>query len=127
VTFILVLILLAGCGGNPRPKSVWVHGKVVGPKGKSVGPAVVILWAENSKNNPGASSVCNADGSFSLQCFPGNYKTTVSPIRPRGGTATPPPHGPESAIPDKYQNELTTTLTLKVPEMGADNIILTLK
>jgi hypothetical protein len=104
-----------------------VQGKVVGPKGKSVGPAVIMLWPENSKNNKAASAVCEADGSFSLQCLPGNYKLTVSPIRAKGATTAPLPHGSESAIPDFYQNELTTPLSLTVPETGVDGVTLNLK
>ena len=125
--FILLALFLPGCGGDPRPKSVSVHGKVVGPSGKSVGPATVIFWPENSKNNHGASAVCEADGSFHLQCVPGNYKATVSPIRPKGATEPPSPQGSESTIPTRYQNELTTTLKVKVPDTGDDSVILSLK
>jgi hypothetical protein len=119
------MILLAGCGAS-RPKAVWVHGKVIGPKGKSLGSAVIIFWPEDSKNNPAANAVCETDGSFSLQCLPGNYKATVTPVRPKAATAPPPPHGPESAIPDQYQNELKTPLTVKVPETGVDDVVLKL-
>jgi hypothetical protein len=126
-SFALVVILLSGCGRNPDPKLVQVHGKVVGPKDKLIGPAVIILWPENSKKNSGASAVCEADGSFSLQCFPGNYKATVSPIRPKGGTPTHQSAGSAFVISALYQNELTTPFTLKVPETGADDIVLKLK
>jgi hypothetical protein len=125
--FIFLALLLTGCGGDPRPKSVSVQGKVVGPSGKSIGPATVIFWPEDSRNNHGASAVCGADGSFHLQCIPGNYKATVSPIRPKGATSAPPPQGSESMIPTRYQNQLTTTLTVKVPDTGADSIVLNLK
>jgi hypothetical protein len=124
--FVLLAFFLTGCGG-PRPKSVPVHGKIVGPLGKSIGPAALIFWPEDSKNNRGASAVCDADGSFHLECLPGNYKATVSPIRPKGATAPPPPQTPDSTIPTRYQNELTTTLTVKVPDTGADSVILNLK
>lgn len=125
--FILGLVLLTGCGSGPRPKPVSVQGKVVGPKGKLVGPAVIMFWPENSKINKAASAVCEADGSFSLQCLPGNYKLTLSPVRPKGATAAPRSHGSDSAIPDFYQNQLTTPLTLNVPETGVDGITLNLK
>jgi hypothetical protein len=125
--FILLVLFLPGCRSDSRPKSVSVQGKVVSPSGKSVGPATVIFWPEDSKNNHGASAVCEADGSFHFQCIPGNYKATVSPIRPKGATTAPSPQGSESTIPTRYQNELTTTLTVKVPDTGADNVILNLK
>jgi hypothetical protein len=125
--FIVVALFLPGCGSAPRPKSVSVYGKVVGPSGKSVGPATVTFWPEDSKNNQGAGAVCEADGSFHLQCIPGSYKATVSPIRPKGATTAPPPQGSESLIPTRYQNELTTTLTVKVPATGSDSVILNLK
>ncbi len=109
--FILLALFLPGCDAT----------------GKSVGPATVIFWPQDSKNNHGASAVCEADGSFHLQCTPGNYKATVSPIRPKGATTSPSPQGPESTIPIQYQNQLTTTLTVKVPDIGADNFVLNLK
>jgi hypothetical protein len=126
-SFLLIAVIFTGCGRNPDPKLVQVHGKVVGPKDKPIGQVVLILWPENSKKNSGASAVCEADGSFSLQCFPGNYKATVNPIRPKGGTPTHQSDGSAFMIPALYQNELTTTLTLKVPETGADSIVLKLK
>jgi len=126
-SFALVVILLAGCSHNPDPKPVQVYGKVTGPKDKPIGLAVIIFWPENSKKNSGASAVCEADGSFSLQCFPGNYKATVSPIRAKGGTPTHQSDGSAFMIPALYQNELTTPFTLKVPDTGADNIVLKLK
>jgi len=124
--FALAMVFILGCGSGRHPKSVWVHGKVVGRNGKSIGQAVLILWPENSKINSGAGALCEDDGTFTVQCLPGNYKVTVSLVRPKGATA-PPPHQSESGIPDRYQNELTTTLTLKVPETGAENIVLNLK
>jgi len=127
VPFVLGMVFIVGCGGNRGPKAVTVKGKVVGPTDKSVGPAVVILWPVNSTHNSGGNAVCDSDGSFSLQCLPGSYKATVTPIRPKGDTTAPRPHGPDSAIPSQFQNELTTTLTVIVPEEGADNVTLSLK
>jgi len=126
-TLILLAIFFLGCGGKAQLKSVPVNGKVVGHEGKSVGPIIVIFWPEDSKNNRMKSAVCEADGSFHLECPPGNYKVTVSPVRSKGATAPPSPQGPEAAIPARYQSELTTTLNVKVPETRADDIILNLK
>jgi hypothetical protein len=123
---VIIVVLVAGCGRDLPIKSVTVRGKVVGRPGKSVGPAAVIFWPENSKKNPGGTAACETDGSFSLECLPGKYRVTVSPIRPKGATAPPPPQGSEARIPTKYQNALSTPLIVNVPETGADNIILNL-
>ena len=98
--FVLLLLFLTGCGANPRPKPVSVQGKVVRPSGKSIGPAIVIFWPEDSKNNNGAGAVCEADGSFKVQCIPGSYKVTVSPIRPKGATTAPSTPGARNNYSD---------------------------
>jgi hypothetical protein len=123
--FILLTFLVAGCAR--QPKLAPVKGKVVDRAGKPIGAVTVIFWPEDSKSNRGAGAVCDADGSFFLECLPGNYKATISPIRPKGATTPPSPQGSESSIPTWYQNQLTTTLTVKVPEGGTDNIILQLQ
>src|SRR5262249_47881770 len=69
--FVLGMVFLFGCASERHPKSIWVHGKVVGRNGKSVGHAVLILWPENSKINSGAGAVCEDDGTFTVQCLPG--------------------------------------------------------
>lgn len=124
---ILLTIFSLGCGGKVQPKPVPVRGKVVGIETKSLGKVTVIFWPEDTKTNRGGSAVCEADGSFYLQCLPGSYKVTISPIRPLGATAPPAPQTPESTIPTRYQNEMTTTLLVKVPETGRDDIVLNLK
>ncbi len=127
LTLGLLTLFFLGCGGTAQPKLVPVRGKVVGREGKSVGPVTVIFWPEDTKKNQGAGAVCQVDGSFYLECLPGNYKVTVSPVRPKGATEPPPPQGPHSAIPAPYQNELTTTLSVRVSETGGDEIVLNLK
>jgi hypothetical protein len=127
VAIILAIIFFLGCGGKVQPKPVPVRGKLVGIETKSVGKVTVIFWPEDTKTNRGGGAVCEADGSFFLECLPGSYKVTISSIRPLGATAPPVPQTPESAIPVRYQNELTTTLTVHVPEKGKEDIVLSLK
>jgi hypothetical protein len=126
LAIIFLPIFFLGCG-KPQLKPVPVRGKVVGREGKSVGAVTVIFWPEDTRKNQGAGAVCEADGSFYLECLPGNYKVTVSPIRPKGATQPPPPQGPNSAIPATYQNALTTTLNVQIPETGKDDVVLNLK
>jgi hypothetical protein len=125
-----LLVLLAffslGCGSN-QPKPVPVHGMILGRNGQSIGPVIIIFWPHDSKNNRIASTTSEADGSFHLECPPGKYKVTVSPIRPKGATSPPSPQESGGTIPPRYQNEVTTTLNVTISESGEENIILNLK
>jgi len=127
LAWIFLTFFFLGCSGNPQPKAVPVHGKVMGRGGKSVGSITVIFWPDDTRKNQGAGALCEADGSFYLECLPGNYKVTISPVRPKGATEPPPPQGPNSVVPALYQNELTTTLRVRVPEAGTDDVFLNLK
>lgn len=84
---LLMLCLIAGCGGEPPPKLVSVNGKVT-QEGKPLTAGAIIFHPASSnaytKDNP--SSLLQVDGTFTMKTYPfgegispGKYKVTLAP------------------------------------------------
>jgi len=127
VAGLVFALALAGCRGKVETPLVAVKGKVLGYRGRSVEGVTVTFWPQDAPSSAVKTAICRADGGFSLECPPGTYKVTASPSRGLGQAAVPKPQEERSAVPPKYQSQVTTTLKVVVPVDGAENVLLDLR
>jgi hypothetical protein len=151
----LVAILAVGCGagGQPKPKTVKVTGKVTYKQQPVSGASVAFL---GDGNIPPALGRTDAEGRFELTtsdpgdgAVPGLHKVTVSKIvassKPSSATGAasmedmakkaaargnqPPPEdsGPTSLLPEKYSQAASTDLSYEVKESGTNDFNIELK
>lgn len=129
--------LAAGCGKPKPPEPVTVEGKVVGIDGKPLTGLVLTFHPQEDVNKASRPSahLGQKDGSFRLDCIPGRYKATLTPV-PRQFGAEPgsgPGPGPiglpklPEGLPRKYLSATDSDLTVDVPAEGARNLVLQLK
>lgn len=103
-----LLLVLAGCGGRPRPYPVL--GRVVYRDGSPVLSGLVTFESTDAEKPATARGTIQQDGSFQLTTYkegdgavPAHYRVMISSIRP------PPPHlesrvkaAPPSPIDGRY-------------------------
>jgi hypothetical protein len=118
----LLVVGLAGCHANSKPKLAPVKGRVVF-QDQAVSAADIYFIPDTSKGNEGslASSALQLDGSFTLTThphgdgvMPGAYKATLSLGR-----------RPEKEL-DKYRRADTTPLEFTVPAEGLTDLVIKL-
>jgi hypothetical protein len=110
----ILVVALAGCGGNDRPKTIPIDGHVT-IDGKEPGEAGKIFFtptepADGYSKRP-ASGSYGADGHYRVMSWvpddglvPGHYTLNVLPADPD-----------KSAVPKKYKMSATSGLELDVP------------
>jgi len=105
-----VIVLIAGCSGGDPVASV--TGKVT-VDGEPVTEGMVLFLSEKGA---GGSGELQADGTYTLQCPPGQYKVAVAP--PESTDPTPAPAKPpeEGDIPYQYQDVGSSGLTAELAE-----------
>jgi hypothetical protein len=126
--------MAAGCGGKAGTKPpAAVKGRVL-RNGEPLARSVVLTFypLEEESGIKGTASAVTAenDGSFSVECVPGTYKVTISPIptgrgNPAGGNKTPAPGAPkplEGEFSGGYLSANSTPLQAVVPEGGTENL-----
>lgn len=130
----LVVVLVAGCGGDPKYAAV--SGRVL-VDGKPREGLVVMFQPIGSKENPnpgkGSAGRTDADGRFTLSvddstsgAVIGQHKVAIfTPLSenelrsdPEIGSDDGAPPGPKETIPPKYND--MTELTFTVPPEGSD-------
>lgn len=135
LTWAVVLLCLAGCGGKSQGPGKPVEGKVT-YHDQPVAGAIVTF----SSTNASASGITDEQGHFKLRTAigenvpPGDYRVLVSKTEevPRTGVEAtsdadykppdpnePPPPAPKDLLPTKYKSlegtDLTATVTDKAP------------
>lgn len=120
---LLVVVCLAGCRGETKPKLAPVKGRVVF-QDKAVTAADIYFMPDASKGNEGsmATSVLQEDGSFTMTThphgegvLPGAYKVMLSLGRRQ-----------EKEL-NKYRRVETTPLEYTVPPEGLPDLLIELK
>jgi hypothetical protein len=108
------LVGLGGCGGNDRPKTIPISGRVT-IDGKAPGETGKIFFtpteaAAGYSKRP-ASGSFNAQGNYRVMSWapddglvPGHYKVTVMPSEPT-----------KTAVPTRYNQSATSGLEVDVP------------
>ncbi len=119
----VVVIACAGCGGDARPTTVPVHGKVT-YQGEPVTQGTVTFQpvkpAEGYPKRP-ATGTIGADGTYELSTFeagdgaiPGEYQVAV--VSKTGEATLEQPDAPETwLVPEKYASAEQSGLTATVP------------
>lgn len=104
-----VALVMAGCGGDDRPATFPVNGKVT-LDGKPVEDATVTFVGEPAENS--AATKTKADGTYELATFeagdgarPGSYKIMVTKIAAEEGGPSPYGAAPEGAAPVEQSPE----------------------
>jgi hypothetical protein len=126
--------LPAGCAGKPPPPAkVHVEGRVV-RQGRPVAFVMVTFHPQDPGEGQGYQGAAGKDGAFSLECPPGSYTVTLSPLPVGRGNAADPGAGgvvgsPESrgpeGIPRAHRSPSTTPLPLmKIPAGGKKDVVL---
>jgi len=113
----LLLLIVPGCGGQDRPKTVSVKGTVL-YKGVALTDANVEFVPESGRP---ASGTTDANGEFTLTTFenndgviPGQHMITVQKLQKN--ESTDPYAEQKSLIPTKYSQLRTTPLTQTVTD-----------
>jgi hypothetical protein len=138
--FILSLAWTAiGCR-KKEALPVPIKGKVVFPNGSPVKNLIITFHPQENDNKRGKllTKVLDAEGTFSGECQPGEYKVTLAslpvssggPGGPGGATGgtvgRAPGETPRGEIPEIYLAPATTKWTVTVPPGGDEAIRLTL-
>jgi hypothetical protein len=135
LAFLALAGLLCGCTRNPprAPPPVAVKGKILNQKKEPLALALVSFWPQQ-RTDPTTPEHYDGgtekDGTFSLNCPPGEYKVTVTrlPTSATSGGLTATPGGSLlKDVPPQYAEARDTPWTVNVPEGGTDSVLLTVK
>jgi hypothetical protein len=115
---------LPGCAGNPPPRLVAVHGRVV-YRDRPLPLATITFVPDLARGNVQGRdrwATTGADGSFTMETYPfdpgvmpGVYRVTVLY------------YSRTNQLPRKYTKFHLTPLTAEVPEEGLRNLVLTIR
>jgi hypothetical protein len=124
-------LCVCGCGG---PANQLVEGVVLDSLGQPVTTGAVLVFHPKTSGTAAKTSL-DPTGHYRLQCPPGEYSVTVTPLsKVRPGTGGPGGPAPElrqvgtspSIIPEAYWKIELTKLTAIVPAKGDTNLTLQL-
>ena len=133
----LLFLAMPGCGKPKAPAPVHVKGQIIVGTKPAVG-IVITFYAQGplQKLVQPAMALSDIDGKFKLECPPGEYKVTASPINAMTGATAPGLTGPIPAAPatgvqasnklnDVFMRPNTTPLNVKVFDNGREDLMLT--
>jgi hypothetical protein len=133
----LLALAVAGCAKPEVP--VPVKGKVVDERPGRQPAQLVVTFHPQDELNKGSlpSAVTTKEGTFSLTCLRGRYKVTLAapptghghadPAAGGGPGPAPAPGKPPAAVPPAYQAPERTPLEVAIPEIGKDDLVLTVR
>jgi hypothetical protein len=121
---LLLSAALPGCAGDPPPRLVSVHGRVV-YRDRPVPLATITFVPDLAKGNAhgrDGRTTTGSDGSFTMQTYP--YGPGVMPGAYR---VTVLYYSRTEQLPRKYTKFHLTPLTAEVPEEGLTDLVLTIR
>jgi len=127
--WLLVLLVLVGCGGQKKTGKVDVAGAVVNSGAQELPLLVLTLNPlEDSNKHDYPSLLVELDGRFQGKCLPGRYQVMVAPLPCRGKGD----HGIDGPLlSPSYLKPFSATafspLEISIPPQGKMDIAVTLQ